>query len=145
MNKDEWGTPFELFNELEKEFVFTLDPCADLSRRLKRQDILVSLDIKYGRDGLEYSWYNHRVFINPPYSGNNIKKWMKKAFDERHKSKCIVLLIPTTKTGTRYFKKYAIDVGAEFRFITGRVPFIPLAGQKESSNPLYSMLVIWRR
>lgn len=25
---DEWATPIELFNELDKEFAFNLDPCA---------------------------------------------------------------------------------------------------------------------
>lgn len=26
---DEWSTPFEYFNEINKEFDFNLDPCAD--------------------------------------------------------------------------------------------------------------------
>lgn len=28
-NTDNWATPQELFNELNSEFHFTLDPCAD--------------------------------------------------------------------------------------------------------------------
>ena len=27
--KDDWGTPQDLFDALNKEFNFTLDPCAD--------------------------------------------------------------------------------------------------------------------
>ncbi|MFA5217032.1 hypothetical protein [Sulfuricurvum sp.] len=38
INKDQWGTPFELFNKLDAEFHFTLDPCASPERPL-RSDI----------------------------------------------------------------------------------------------------------
>lgn len=129
-NKDDWGTPDYLYDELNNEFKFTLDPCPFP---------------KPEWDGLELDWTNERVFVNPPYSGSNIENWMKKCFNERNKAEVIVMLIPTTKTGTKYFKKYVLDIHAETRFITGRVNFVPLAGQNENSNPLYSMLVIWRR
>lgn len=36
---DEWGTPQDLFDNLDKEFNFTLDPCANKNRPLKK-DIL---------------------------------------------------------------------------------------------------------
>lgn len=31
--KDDWGTPQDLFDALNKEFGFTLDPCADDNKR----------------------------------------------------------------------------------------------------------------
>ena len=34
-NADEWGTPKEFFQTLDKEFRFTLDPCGDKIRLLK--------------------------------------------------------------------------------------------------------------
>ncbi len=129
-NKNDWGTPSELYNELDDEFHFTLDPCPFP---------------KPEWDGLQIDWSNENVFVNPPYSGNNIMNWMEKCYKEINKANVIVLLIPTTKTGTKYFKKYVLDIGAEIRFITGRVNFIPLARQNDNSNPLYSMLIIWRK
>ena len=129
-NKDDWGTPEYLYKELDDEFCFTLDPCPFPKPKW---------------DGLEISWMDECVFVNPPYSGSNIEKWMKKCYKERDNAEVIVMLIPTTKTGTRYFKECVLDIGAEMRFITGRINFIPLGGQNDNSNPLYSMLIIWRK
>jgi len=126
--KDDWGTPEDLYKKLDDEFHFTLDPCPYP---------------KPDWDGLKLDWCGERVFVNPPYSGNNIKLWMKKCFNERNNAEVIVMLIPTTKTGTKYFKEYVLDIGAETRFITGRINFTPLGGQNDNSNPLYSMLIIW--
>ena len=36
-NTDEWSTPQELFNELDKEFHFTLDPCQCQVRKVFHQ------------------------------------------------------------------------------------------------------------
>ena len=96
-------------------------------------------------DGLTLDWCNERVFVNPPYSGSNIKHWMMKCYEERNNADVIVMLLPTTKTGTKYFKEYVLDINVETRFLTGRINFIPLAGQNDNSNPLYSMLIIWRK
>jgi len=142
--KDEWGTPQGLFDELDKEFNFTLDPCGSLKRPLKKDIITNDYSAEDGEDGLAMSWEGHNVFVNPPYSGDNIKIWMYKCYQERTKAKVIVLLIPTTKTGTKYFKEYVLNVGAEIRFVTGRVNFVPLEGQKVTQNPLYSMLIVYR-
>jgi len=139
-SSDEWGTPPELFLMLHKQYHFTLDPCAYKPMPL-HHDLLM---FDKQDNGLLQEWSNHSVFINPPYSGHNIEMWMKKAYEEKDKALIIVMLIPTTKTGTRFFKKYAMDGGAEFVFITGRIKFIPMRGQVQSSNPLNSMIVIWK-
>lgn len=138
--KNEWGTPKEIFNILDEEFHFTLDPCANKTRLLKKD--VISLDIL--DNGLKYNWHNHRVFVNPPYSDDNIRRWIIKCFEERQSAEVIVLLIPVTKTGTGYFHRFVIHT-AEIRFIKGRISFVPLEGQKSSSNPLYSMICIWRK
>ena len=141
-NKDEWGTPQDFFDELDKEFHFDLDPCSSHKRRLKPAGTITCYYKK--EDGLEQSWGHRRVFVNPPYSGKNIEKWIKKCYDEKDKANVIVLLIPSTKTGTEYFHEYVI-LYAEIRFVKGRINFIPLAGQNDNSNPLYSLLCIFRR
>lgn len=68
----EWATPQALFDELHKEFEFTLNPCctdenAKCARHFTAKD-----------DGLEQDWSNERVFMNPPY-GRTIGAWVKKA------------------------------------------------------------------
>lgn len=69
---DQWSTPQGLFDELNKAFNFTLDPCADSSN--------AKCDLFYSEkeDGLKQDWSGHRIFMNPPY-GREIGKWVEKA------------------------------------------------------------------
>lgn len=138
-SKDEWGTPEDLFKALDEIFNFTLDPCGTHKRRLKPADQMHT----YETNGLKAPWKNHTVFVNPPYSGNNIKKWIMKCFQERHSASSIVLLIPASKIGTHYFQEYALP-WVEIQYVTGRLKFVPLAGQKTGSNPQYSIICIWQ-
>ena len=48
--KDDWGTPQRLYDELNKEFGFTLDACADESN-YKCQNYYTTAD-----NGLTASW-----------------------------------------------------------------------------------------
>jgi len=58
---DEWETPWELFNELDNEFTFDLDPCASI----ENAKCCTFFDKEL--DGLSRSWGGHTVFMNPPY------------------------------------------------------------------------------
>lgn len=73
---NEWSTPQDLFEKLNKEFLFTLDPCAT-PENAKCAKFYTAED-----DGLKQSWDNERVFCNPPY-GRQIKDWVKKASEVR--------------------------------------------------------------
>lgn len=70
---DEWATPQQLFDELNEEFNFTLDACAD--------DWNYKVDNYFDKeiDGLAQNW-NGTVWMNPPY-GRAIKTWMAKAYE----------------------------------------------------------------
>lgn len=134
---NEWETPHELFNELDDEFCFTLDPCStDLNAKCARHYTAED-------DGLTKSWANERVFCNPPY-GRDIAKWVKKCHESVSDggAEVVVALIPA-RTDTRYFHEH-IYRKAEIRFIRGRVKFERwgVAGQ---STPFPSMICIWRR
>ena len=72
---NEWSTPQDFFDELDKEFNFTLDPCAT-SENAKCTKYFTVED-----DGLKQDWSNDIVFMNPPY-GRDIKYWIKKAYEE---------------------------------------------------------------
>ena len=69
---DMWSTPQSFFDELNKEFDFTLDPCAT-KENAKCKKFFTEQD-----DGLLQSWDGERVFCNPPY-GRVLKNWVRKA------------------------------------------------------------------
>jgi len=73
---NEWATPTDFFTKLNKEFLFTLDPCAT-PENAKCAKYFTEAD-----DGLAQSWDNERVFCNPPY-GRQLKEWVKKASEAR--------------------------------------------------------------
>lgn len=125
---DEWATPQNLFDELNKEFAFTLDPCATKENAKCEKFYTIQ------EDGLSKSWKGETVFCNPPYS--QIKEWVKKCYNEAWKCR-IVLLIPA-RTDTRYFHDY-IYHKSEIRFIKGRLKF----GDSKNSAPFPSMIVIF--
>lgn len=130
---NEWATPQSLFDELNAEFQFTLDPCAD--------DINHKCDKYYtvNDDGLAQDWSGERVFCNPPY-GRQVGNWVKKCFSEVYggKCKCAVMLL-FAKTDTKWFHNYIYNK-AEIRFIRGRLKF----GNQENNAPFPSMVVIFR-
>lgn len=131
--KMDWGTPQDFFDELNKEFNFTLDPCAT-PKTAKCKKYYTEND-----NGLIQNWSGETVFCNPPY-GSEIKHWVKKCHDEGGGRTKVVMLIPA-RTDTRYFHEY-IYHKAEIRFIKGRLKFE--GNQKCSgSAPFPSMLVIY--
>jgi len=126
---DQWSTPQDFFDELNKEFNFTLDPCAN------EHNHKCTKYFTKEQNGLVQSWGNETVFCNPPY-GKEMRKWIEKCVDESKHAK-IVLLIPA-RTDTAYFHDY-IYGKAEIRFIRGRLKF----GNSKNSAPFPSMIVIF--
>jgi len=136
---DEWGTPIKEFLTWDAEFNFTLDPCGIQSRPLKKD--MITLDIRDGEDGLKHDWGGERVFVNPPYSSDNVHLWCRKCYWEKDNAELIVLLIPASKGSSSYFHDYIYPF-AGVRFIRGRLKFVPMGGQKDSSNPQGSILCV---
>ena len=137
---DEWGTPRLLFEQLDREFNFTLDPCGTSKRILKKD--MITLDIRNGEDGIGYCWGDHRVFVNPPYSRNKIQLWCKKAFAESCFTEVIVLLLPLNIANNKYFHEYIYPFKKELRILRGRTKFVPLNCQKTSSPTFGCMVVV---
>ena len=127
---DLWATPQAFFDELNSEFHFTLDPCAN-DENHKCAKYYTEAD-----DGLTKSWEGERVFCNPPY-GRAIAAWVKKCHDEAQKGTLVVMLIPA-RTDTTYFHDY-IYHKAELRFIRGRLHF----NEAPQGAPFPSMVVIY--
>ena len=74
---DEWATPQELFDKLDAEFHFTLDPCStdENAKCLKHYT--------KEQDGLAQDWTGERVFCNPPY-GRKMPAWIEKCAEHAH-------------------------------------------------------------
>ena len=83
---DQWATPQDFFDELDREFHFDLDPCAD------EQNHKAEMYFTKEDDGLSKDWSGHRVFCNPPY-GRAIGKWVEKSFREGTKDDTLVVML----------------------------------------------------
>lgn len=110
---DEWETPQNLFDELNKEFHFTLDPCSTHDNH-KCEKYYTMED-----DGLSKSWLGETIFVNPPYS--KIKDWVRKCYEES-KHATIVMLIPS-RTDTKYQHDCIFKYAKAICFIKGRLKF----------------------
>jgi len=127
---DEWSTPQDFFDRLDKEFHFELDVCANHENH-KCAKYFTKAD-----DGLSMTWGGGVViWCNPPY-GREIGKWVAKCAEH---SGTAVMLLPA-RTDTRWFHDY-IYGKAEIRFIKGRLRF----GDSKNSAPFPSMVVIFRK
>lgn len=134
-NSNEWYTPKVLYEELNKEFNFTLDPCAT------KQSAKCEKFYTITEDGLKQDWGSEIVFINPPY-GREISKWVKKAYEESIKGALCVMLIPA-RTDTSYWHNYIFGKASDIRFLRGRIKFEKQDGTTMGSAPFPSAIIVW--
>lgn len=126
-----WATPEKLFKDLNAEFNFSLDVCAN-DKNHKCERYYTPND-----DGLLQPW-DKVNWCNPPY-GNRINDWLEKARREKLNGCTTVVLIPA-RTDTRWFHNHVLGVADEIRFIKGRLKF----GGSKSNAPFPSMLIVYR-
>lgn len=126
---DLWATPEYLFKELDKEFHFTLDVCADETNH--KCERYFSKEI----DGLSQPW-DGVCWMNPPY-GREIGKWVEKAKISAWGGAVVVALLPA-RTDTRWWREHVMEA-SELRFINGRVKF----GGSDTGAPFPSVIAIF--
>lgn len=129
---DLWETPQSFYDELDKEFQFTLDPCAT------PENAKCEMFFTKEMNGLTKNWGGNRVFCNPPY-GKEIGKWVKKAYEESKKNDTTVVMLIPARTDTAYFHDYIYHKAKEIRFVKGRLKF----GQSKNAAPFPSMVVVF--
>ena len=129
-NTDLWSTPQEFFDELNREFNFSLDVCATPDNA-KCEKYFTKED-----DGLAQEWHG-TVFMNPPY-GREIYAWMEKASQSAKAGATVVCLVPA-RTDTKWWHEFAMP--HEIRFIRGRLKF----GDSKNSAPFPSAVVVIKR
>lgn len=126
----EWETPLWLFESLNAEFGFTLDPCSTTQNAKCRNHFTKR------EDGLSRNWTDHTVFMNPPY-GREIGAWMAKAYESSRNGATVVCLVPA-RTDTRWWHQFAMK--GEIRLLRGRIQFV---GGKHVA-PFPSAVVVFR-
>ena len=137
-SKDDWETPDELFNQLDKEFDFDVDLAA--TKENAKCDFFISPE----EDAFKQNWnmingmiYSRlKAWLNPPY-GKGIIKWLEKCLEESAKGLTIVVLLPA-RTDTKWFHKFAKLT--EIRFLPGRLTF----KGAPAPAPFPSLLMIFR-
>lgn len=126
---DVWATPQWLFDALNKEFGFTLDPCSD-GNNAKCENFYTSQE-----NGLLRDWGTESVFMNPPYSDCNA--WMRKAYSAAQQGATVVCLVPS-RTDTEWWHRYAMK--GEVRLLRGRLCF----GEAKWNAPFPSAVIVFR-
>ena len=126
IHSDEWATPIEFYNELDREFNFTFDPCP-----------------LNGSGGLEREW-GERNYINPLYSRKLKEAFTRKAIEQSKKGKLCVLLLPVS-TSTVLFHDYIKPNAKEIRFIRGRIRFLGTNTKGEyvtNKAPMHDSMIV---
>lgn len=142
--KSEWETPQELFDELNREFDFILDPCATHDNKK------CTLYFTKEEDGLKHCWYekilpacqyygeDKDVFVNPPYGRGITEKWVMKAWLESKQHGITVVMLLPSRTDQWWFREICLKYG-EVRFLPKRVKFVG----SQSGAPFPSIVVIF--
>lgn len=136
-SKDDWETPDQLFQELDREFHFDLDPCSSHSN--KKCDLHYTIK----EDGLKQDWKGHIVFCNPPYGRKTTSEWIKKCYEESQKPGTKVVMLIPARTDTIAFHEYILNK-AEIRFLKGRLKFEVNGIKHKDPAPFPSMIVIFK-
>ena len=139
--RDNWGTPRDLFSDLEREFgPFDLDAAASDENALCKKYYSIE------NDSLQHPWLG-RVYVNPPY-GRGLGDWYAKAESSilAGDAELVVMLLPAhTSLGTRAFHRFVwipheATENPAIRPLMGRLRFVGAPAEA----PFPSMLVIWQ-
>lgn len=131
---NEWSTPQDFFDELDKEFHFTLDPCSTHENAKCKKHFTLE------DDGLNKSWNGETVFVNPPYGGHTAD-WLRKALAESQVGNTTVVCLIVSSTDRSYWHDIIFPHAYQVRFIRGRLHF----GESKTSAPFASALVIFKK
>ena len=129
-NTCEWGTPQWLFDELNNEFHFELDVCAnEYNHKCERY-------FDEEMDGLKQEWKG-MCYMNPPY-GRQIGNWVKKAYESVVGGGTTVVCLLPSRTDTKWWHDYCMK--GEIRFLKGRLKF----NDGKNPAPFPSAIVIFK-
>lgn len=120
---DEFGTPEELFQRLNREFRFTIDAAA--SAENAKCPFFVTKEENALLHPERFKWQH--VFCNPPYSkqAGGVGKWISYAFDliQKPDGPLVWVFVVPTKTEQSFWHDIVLK-HAEVRFLKKRQKFI---------------------
>lgn len=124
-----WRTPPEVFEELNREFGFTLDACATPENALCERYYSPA-------DNAFLRRWEGVVWCNPPY-GREIGEWVCKGRVESFLGATVVMLVPS-RTDTAWWHDHVMK--GEIRFLRGRLRF----GGARHNAPFPSAVIVFR-
>lgn len=143
MSNDNWQTPQWLFDELNKEFNFTVDLCATETNKKCYHWVgetedggLLSLMATLLGD--------HVCWMNPPYS--DPFPFVAKAWEISQYNKVVCLL--KVDTSTKWwaifwdYAKHKPKDGCEIRFFSKRIKFTPPLNTNGKNGPTFPTCVV---
>jgi phage N-6-adenine-methyltransferase len=116
--KQDWATPQDMFDALQRHYQFDFDLAADETNR-KCDNYFSAED-----DALAQSWVG-RCWLNPPYGSkgsNRLAKWIEKAHSESLGGSCSVTMLIPARTNTSWWGGFCMNA-AEILFVIGRPKF----------------------
>lgn len=132
MSKDNWETPWDMIDVINKDYPIGLDVCTD--------GVNAKCSV-YLTDSLDLPWKmflpsDKYVWCNPPYS--NVQPWVDKII----KSRLPTLLLVNASTSAKWFHDI-LNVASEMWVIRGRIAFIdPETGEPVNGNDRSQVLFI---
>lgn len=130
---NEWATSQNLFDYLNSIFNFTLDPCSTHENAKCKKHYTMK------DNGLEKSWENEIVFINPPYGGHT-KEWLIKGINETKNNNATCVFLIVSATDRSYWHDTITKEADEIWFLRGRLKF----GKATTTAPFASAIIIFR-
>lgn len=123
---DEWETPDELFNALDKEFNFQYDLCANVenTRCHSWSSDMELFMANYDDEPFRNYW------MNPPYSRKNIDLCIENAYRLSLDGNTVVCLVRDDPS-TNWYQEWVDGKAAEVRRLKHRVKF---KGAKSAYN-----------
>lgn len=119
MTKQDYGTPDNFFNPLNRHFGFNYDLACT------KKNNLCKFGLTPSEDSLSVDWHELEgyLFLNPPFA--NAAPWARKCHEESLKGAKIVMLT-LASVGSKWFSDWVYRK-ARVRFLTGRLTFKGMA------------------
>lgn len=97
-----WGTPWPLFDLLDRQFGFTIDLAA-LPSNAKHARFFSPQD-----NALTKSWAAETGYLNCPY-GRGIGQWIEKARDSAMEERALVVMLLPARVDAEWFRRYVMS------------------------------------
>lgn len=143
----DWCTPPKYVEAVKKMYdgVIDLDPCSN-------SNSIVNATVKYIlplKDGLQESWNFQKIYINPPYGSDSVRKttiknWIRKCHETNKKFNAEILALIPVATNTTHWKEYIFGSASSICFLADtRLKFLVNGTTDNKGAPMACAMVYW--